>query len=506
MSRGFKFTLYIILFLATFNFTTPLSCGTYIVSDLGGSSELGPYAVVFFGLGNASSFGLGHHLSKRFGKSQLAFTSLAFFVITIFLSGIASTFLVFIFFRFLSGVAGGSLGYASGALINENTTEKEKITALGYSALIMSLTPTLGGAFGAWIAYDFTWQWVFYSQIPLFLIVTVILYHYKKPFLKTKSEPFDWTGYIFYILMLMSGTIAIALGQQLDWFRSPLICSLIGIFIASFLFFCIWELKTEEYYFLKISICRALLFSTSILCMLTIYSAYYGILTLLSLWLHLEVSYTPIWIAIILLTMAFSSLLLFLLFRFWEKKVISFKIIAAAVLTLSFGAFYSTTFNSEINFTRLLIAHTITGFGLSFTMFPLFLLTIRSLPSEDIDHGTAIFQSIRLIAGGLGAIIYSTIWLRRKVFYHERLGESLTPYSELTSETLKQTAFYGPTGTKAHLILDKALNTQSAALALADCFYLIGWIMLGLFFILAIYIYIEGNATRKLLNEDLNLQ
>ena len=97
------------------------------------------------------------------------------------------------------------------------------------------------------------------------------------------------------------------------------------------------------------------------------------------------------------------------------------------------------------------------------------------------------------------------MWLRRKVFYHDRLGEDLTIYSELTTKTLKETAFFGPTGNEAKLLLNKALETQASALGLADCFYFIGWLMLALLAFLSIYLIRKKIKTRqKLLLENLS--
>ena len=486
-----------LVFLTTFNFTTTLSAGTYIVSSLGGSRELTPYGVAFFALGSLSTFGLGHHFSNRFGKLQIVFTSLFFFTATMFLTPFSSTYFVFIVFRFLSGLAGGILGQASGSIISEYAAKKDKIKVLGYLGFILTITTTLGGAFGDWIAYSYDWTWIFYLQVPILLLCLYVVYLYKKPFLSAISEPFDKVGYTAYLFTLISFVTAITLGQQLDWFRSPFICFLLVVFLVSFLFFLFWELVVEHH-FMRIRLFKGFLFITAIVSVFILNSAYYGILSMISIWLHLEVSYSPLYIALVLLSMSAASILLFFTFMKLEKRLISFGNVIISILIFSIAAFYSTTFNSEVNLGRLLIAHTIIGFGYAFATFPLLLFTIRSLRSSDIDHGTSILQSTRFLAIGLGASFYSTMWWRRTVFYEERLGESLTPYSELITQTLNQTLFYAPSKGQAKELLEDALHKQSVALALSDCFYLMGWVLLGLLALGLTYAYTQRKKRKEL--------
>ena len=86
----------------------------------------------------------------------------------------------------------------------------------------------------------------------------------------------------------------------------------------------------------------------------------------------------------------------------------------------------------------------------------------------------------RNLAGGLGAAFFTTVWWRRSVFFHERLGEQLTSFSTLTKNYLKEYSFFHMQGKPATAELEHALNMQSKALALDDTFYLMGWIFVAL--------------------------
>jgi DHA2 family multidrug resistance protein len=107
------------------------------------------------------------------------------------------------------------------------------------------------------------------------------------------------------------------------------------------------------------------------------------------------------------------------------------------------------------------------------------------LPQEEKSNGIGIFQSVRLISGAIGCIGYPTLWFRRRIFYHDRLGEQLTPYSEETRTFLENLPSPDPA------LLEKALDTQASALALADCFYFMGWIMVIVLFLFLLYCFLK---------------
>lgn len=460
--------------------------GGYIVSDLGGSPEIAMYGVCFFGLGNALLFALGGELGRRFGRLQVLLFSLICFIITTYLCAIAPTFFFFVLFRFLAGLASGIFFPVSFGLLQEHTSTEQKNRMLAYLALIMTVTPVLAACFGGWVAYEIHWTWVYFSQLPFLIILACILYHHKTPH-PPSNQSFDWIGYVFYVLGIGSLVTAIALGQQLDWFRSPLICVLLSVALLCLIFFILWELSHEKP-FLALYLLKIPTFALSIFCVFFLFSAYFGMILLLALWLQLDAKYSPLWIVLILSHMAVAGGILFAALERWFEHVTTLWVVLLAIGFFAVSCFYSTTFNAEVNFGRLTFARILAGFGLAFFLFPLLIVCLRSLPKADSMLGLAFFQSVRLIAGSIGSVSYTTVWIRRKVFYHERLGEQLTPYSEQTQEFMSELSVYAPSPGGTRQLLENGLQVQSDALALADCFYLMGWIMVGVFVITFVHL------------------
>ncbi len=498
MNRSLMICLQILIFFSAFNFTTAIMSGNYIASELGGSAEISTYGVTFFGLGNACIFPLGYYLNTRFNAFKVLIQSVIAFSLAIFCCGTAPTFPWFNIARFVAGCAAGLFIPVSLNLLNLYEPDKKKNT-LVFFAFIATVTPVVGACFGGWLAYDLEWRWIFYSQIPILVVLTYMIYREQLPYPAQKYKPFDWVGYIFYVVSISSIVTSLTLAQQLDWLRSPTICVLFVTSGICFLFFCLWEWNHETPFF-NLKLFKMPMFSFSIFCLMLLFSAYFGTVLLLALWLLLDATYTPLWISLLIAHMAVAGGILFFVLERWFERVASLWVVLIAIALFAISCFYSATFNAEIDFGRLAIARTITGFGLAFFLFPLLFACLKALPEKLHLDAMSIFQSCRLIAGSLGCAVYTTIWFRRRIFFHERLGEQLTPYSEQTSQFLSNLSFYGPTGVESDILLEEALEQQSDALAIADCFYLMGWLMVGTFIITLGYLiltHIKKRAAQK---------
>jgi DHA2 family multidrug resistance protein len=201
---------------------------------------------------------------------------------------------------------------------------------------------------------------------------------------------------------------------------------------------------------------------------------------LLALWLNLWANYTPEWIGLLIGTMAFAGLFPFFLiekrFRLVDNRIY----LILAIVLLAISCFHTMTFNVEVSFGQIAFSRILAGFGLALFLAPIFRLSFHSLPEDKMLHVLVLFQITRALSSGLGASIYATIWLRRQVFYHDRLGSQITAFSEQTKDFFTNAKQLHLQGEHANAQLDYYLQREATSLALDDCFYLMAWILIGL--------------------------
>ena len=469
------------LFYAIFNYTLSILAAPYIVADLGGSNDISTYNASFYAIGNALGIPLGRALLARIGTARFLVITLllsAFFTWT---TAISPTYAFFNVSRFMQGFACGPI-YALVFLLSSMLEPKEKRDI--YAAItisIFTIGPVVGACWGGVIAYLWDWRYMFYINIPLLLILAFFLQRRLKGFdsFAMPKIPFDSVGYLSFFIGILCLGFSVTMGQELDWFRSNLIIALTAIGSFSLAFFIFWELN-HPHPILSLGLLKNPVIFFALFNLAILFSAYFGMIILLSLWLKLWVNYTPIWIALLLGSMAIAGLFPFSFIEEKMRRTDNRIFLAVAIVILALSCFHTMFFNVDINFGRIAFSRTLAGFGLALFLAPILRLLFSNVLEKDMLNVLGLFQVLRALSSGLGASVYATIWLRRQVFYHDRLGSQLTVSSPQTQEFFSNAEKFHIQGLQADAQLEFFLQRQSIALALDDCFYLMAWILVGL--------------------------
>lgn len=498
ISPLFFICLLFTLFLAIFYNTVTNMAGVYISSDLGGSNEIAVYPMVFFGIGNALAIPLANPLGDRIGPIKLLINGLLLYTLFSILCSFAPTFFIFNLFRFGLGLSSG-LFYILCRRLLILFSPPEKLEIYSFLMIIMYvIVPVLGACFGAWIAYESHWVWIFYVNEPLSLFLAAYFWCFfrnKDPLLSEPSPPFDKLGYLFFSMGVSCLIVAATLSQELDWYRSFLFLFLIAIGLPSFIFFMLRDLKYPKP-LLELRLLKSPLLSYSLLNLAILFSAYFGMIILLSLWLNIYVNYSPLWIAVLLSAMVagggLASFAVKPLLRRFDPRLT----LALAIITFGSSCYYSTYFDVDVDFFHLAVARLLSGIGLGLFLMPVLTLSLQSYGSDQSTSIFTLFQVVRSISSSLGAGVYVILWQRRQIFFHERLGENLTAYSQRTTE------YFHRASQEFHLMKDQSLaqlnvflDQQSTSLALNDTFGCMGYILTGLFILLLLSFFIIPRRT-----------
>jgi MFS family permease len=82
-------------------------------------------------------------------------------------------------------------------------------------------------------------------------------------------------------------------------------------------------------------------------------------------------------------------------------------IVGFSLLTLGSIPFFLLTSTTSLNYLR--VAYVVRMFGLSLTLMPLMTAALNILPNRLLAHGTAMSNTMRLVAGSIGTALLITI-------------------------------------------------------------------------------------------------
>src|SRR6476661_3738097 len=200
------------------------------LNDMRGSlgatlSEVG-WVVTSYAIGNVIIVPMTSWLSQQFGRRNYFAASIVLFTICSFLCGNATNIWELVAFRFLQGIGGGALLVTSQTIITESYPPEKRGMAQAIYGLGVIIGPTLGPPLGGYIVDHFSWPYIFYINIPIGVIATLLTLQFvrspKYSEKKLRGE-IDWMGIGLLALAVGSLQYVLERGQEDDWFSSSTI-------------------------------------------------------------------------------------------------------------------------------------------------------------------------------------------------------------------------------------------------------------------------------------------
>src|SRR6476659_2106802 len=185
-------------------------------------SEVG-WVVTAYAIGNVIIVPMTSWLSQQFGRRNYFAFSIMLFTVFSFLCGNATSIWELVAFRFLQGCGGGALLVTSQTIITESYPPEKRSTAQAIYGLGVIVGPTLGPPLGGYIVDHFSWPYIFYINIPLGVIATILTLQFvrsPKYGEKTAVGDIDWLGIGLLAAFVGSLQYILEKGQEDDWFNS----------------------------------------------------------------------------------------------------------------------------------------------------------------------------------------------------------------------------------------------------------------------------------------------
>ncbi len=465
-------------FLIVLDYTIANVSIPYIAGDLSVSAQQGTYVITSFAVGNAIVLPVSGWLTNRIGSVRLLLISILLFVLFSWLCGSAPNYSVLVVARFFQGfVAGPLIPLSQSLLVATNPPEKKTAVIAFWSAIVVA-APVIGPLLGGWLSFDYNWSWIFYINIPFGLLSAFLIWYTLKGFpSKITKTPIDYIGFFLLAIAVTCLQIMLDLGEQYDWLRSHYILTLCILSGLGFCYLIVWEYLHPKP-LIDLSLFKIHSYAVSVAFMGLMYAMYFGSVVLIPLWLQLYMGYNAIWAGIAVAPIGIAPLL----FSAFSGKIVNrygtLRPLAFCFILFALACFYTGYFTTDVDIEHIAFSRFLLGCGLVFFITPLFALSLQDVETERLTQATGIFHFVRAMSGGIGTAVFTTLWIRRTAYHHERIGSQITPGSETTDLFFKTLQKAGITGKKALAVTNELLDQQASMLALNDCSYLMGGLFL----------------------------
>src|SRR4051812_38471184 len=220
----------------------------HIAGSLSATPDEATWALTSYLVANAITLPMTGWLANRFGRKRLLMASVTGFTLASFFCGLAPNLPLLIIFRIIQGATGGGLQPLSQAILLEVFPPEDRGKAMAFWALGIVVAPMLGPVLGGWITDTYSWRWVFYINLPVGIMATIMarLFIFDPPYIGKKSEYVDYIGMAFLVIGIGSLQVFLDKGQTEDWWNSNFIRVLAVMCVAGLVAFVVRELKTKH--------------------------------------------------------------------------------------------------------------------------------------------------------------------------------------------------------------------------------------------------------------------
>ena len=164
-----------------------------VIATLGG---LAHYSWVFsaYLLTSTASVPIWGRLSDLYGRRRLYLAGIAVFVLGSALSGAATSMTQLIVFRAIQGLGAGAVIPLSMTIIGELYALEERARTQAIFSGVWGVASIAGPLVGGYITDALSWRWVFYLNLPLGILATVVIALAYPPSTRTSAAKIDWLG------------------------------------------------------------------------------------------------------------------------------------------------------------------------------------------------------------------------------------------------------------------------------------------------------------------------
>lgn len=452
-----------------------------ISGDLGVAVQQGAWTITWFAVANAVAIPLTGWLTPRIGQVRLFVGSVLLFVLASWLCGLATSVEWLIAARILQGMAAGPIVPLSQALLLPSYPAAEIAWALALWGTVTLVAPILGPLLGGWISDNHHWSWIFYLNIPIGLIsawLTWLIYRARE-LPRGQKMPVDTWGLVLLVTWVAALQVMLDKGRELDWFGSAFILVLAAVALTAFAVFVVWELG-ERHPIVDLSLLRRRNFLVGTVTVTAGYGLFFGGLVILPLWLQTQLGYSATDAGIAMAPVGFLAILLTPMVGHVLPRSDPRWLASAGLLVFALVFYWRSGFSTEVDTRSLILPTVIQGAAMAMFFTPLNAIVLSGLAQHEIPHAASLFLFCRTMFAGVCTSLFGTLWDRRAALHREALVSHLASGVQAFEDTLKQLEANGFDRDQALGVIDNALTTQAATMAVVDIFRLAAVVFLGL--------------------------
>ncbi|AZN42735.1 DHA2 family efflux MFS transporter permease subunit [Paenibacillus albus] len=351
------------------------------------------------------------YLMQRFTTRELFQASMIIFLIGTIVSAVAPGFDLLLTGRLVQAAGAGIIMPLLMNVILTVFPPDKRGAAMGMVGLSIIFAPAIGPTIAGYVLRDYSWRWLFYGMIPFAVLVIVVGYFYLKNVAERSYPKLNIGGVFLSTIGFGALLYGFSRAGKLGWSSTEVILSIILGVVALVVFS--WLQLLSKSPLLDLRSFKYNMFTLTTIINIAVTMVMYADMMLLPLYLQNARGFTALESGVLMLPGALLMGLMMpvagrLFDRFGAKWLSIIGMAITIVTTLGFVNLTDST-----SYTYLVLMSTGRRLGMALFLMPITTAGLNQLPARLNAHGTAISNTIKQVAGGVGTSLLVTIMSTR---------------------------------------------------------------------------------------------
>lgn len=351
------------------------------------------------------------YLAQRYGYKRIYMLGLVIFTIGSLMCSTSHSLIELIAWRIFQGFGCGMIQPLGMAIISREFPPRQRGLALGFWAVAVAASVSVGPFVGGYLVDNFSWHSIFVVNVPLGILAIVGTILIQHEYREKEVGKFDIIGFVLMVMWLPTSLFTfsqLSAADNTQGWLSPMVLVSAGVTVLFFLLFVWYSLRSAKP-LVNLRLFKYRDFSVGILIMSLFGVGLFGGNFLLPLYLQHVLGYSAMAAGLVFLPVGLIQGTLAplsgMLGRHTGNKVL---VVAGLVLLVSYFLLSSTFYDHTPEWVIMLSLY-LRGLGMGLSFTPLNTIIVNSVPQDQITQAAGISNTLRQTAGSIG--IAALTWI-----------------------------------------------------------------------------------------------
>ncbi|MDD3798195.1 MAG: MDR family MFS transporter [Novosphingobium sp.] len=449
----------------------------HMQSALGAQPDTVTWVLTSYIIASAVALPLTGWLANRVGTRRLFIASVAGFIITSMMCGMAQNLEEMVIFRAFQGVSGAFILPLSQSSMLDATRPSKHAQVMALWSLGVVIGPIVGPVLGGWLTENWNWRWIFYVNVPLGAVSLTILLA-QLPATESKDRPFDFLGFVLVAAALAALQMLLDRGPQVDWFDSMESWIYVGIIVSS-MWVALIHFTAVEHPLFDRHLFADVNFSVAMVLMVLTGMVMFANMALLPPMMQNLLGYNTIDTGLLLMPRS-VGVLFAMQFAGWlvRRGVDSRIMISGGMILLSYSLYQMSGWSLAVDRFHIITSGVIMGVGMGMAFLPINVMAFSTLAAYLRAEGSSLLNLFRSVGSSIGISIMMALFSRNVQVSHSDQASHITGNiaGVLDFSTVDR---YQSIGEVALRVVDGEINRQAAMIAYIDDFHVMMWLSIA---------------------------